>query len=308
MQPRDIQLNRGSKRDGGVNALRSILSERKTIAVPGVFSPSVALLARDAGFRALYFSGAAFSGLLGLPDLGVVTLTEVTQAVGQITSRVDLPLIVDIDTGFGEVVNLARAIHELERVNAAAVQIEDQVMPKRCGHLGGKELIDASEMVKKITAAKVASANDFVVVARTDAASVEGIDSALERAKLYARAGADVIFPEALGTRSEFREFARKIDAPLLANMTEFGKTDCIALSEFSAMGYRIVIFPVTSFRVMMGAVRAALAELARSGTQKRLLKEMMTRAEFYELIDYTGYEKLDASVTRKAARSLDTN
>jgi methylisocitrate lyase len=146
------------------------------------------------------------------------------------------------------------------------------------------------------------------VVARTDAVSVEGIDSALERARLYAKAGADVIFPEALRSRSEFKEFASKIGVPLLANMTEFGKTDYITLSEFSAMGYRLVIFPVTTFRVMMGTVRGALAELARSGTQKRLLKKMMTRAEFYELIDYRGYEKFDASVTRKAARSRDIN
>jgi methylisocitrate lyase len=308
MQPAVIELSRGPKRGSGANMLRKILSGRETIAVPGVFSPSVALLAKEAGFRALYFSGAAFSGLLGLPDLGVVTLTEVTQAVGQITSKVDLPLVVDIDTGFGEVVNLARAVSEMERVNAAAIQIEDQVMPKRCGHLDGKELIDTADMVKKIVAAKKASSYNLVVVARTDAASVEGIDSALERAKLYAKAGADVIFPEALTTRNEFREFARKIDVQLLANMTEFGKTDYITLSEFSAMGYRIVIFPVTAFRVMMGSVRAAFAELARSGTQKRLLKDMMTRGEFYELIDYRSYEKLDASIARKAARSLDIN
>src|SRR5208283_359717 len=179
MQPGDIELSRGPKRGSGANTLRKILSGREAIAVPGVFSPAVALLAEEAGFRALYFSGAAFSGLLGLPDLGVVTLTEVTQAVGQITSKVDLPLVVDIDTGFGEIVNLARAVSEMERVNAAAIQIEDQVMPKRCGHLDGKELIDASDMVKKLIAAKDASTNGLVVVARTDAVSVEGIDSAL---------------------------------------------------------------------------------------------------------------------------------
>ena len=287
---------------------RSFLTERSAIAVPGVFSPSVALLAEEAGFRALYFSGAAFSGLLGLPDLGVVTLSEVAQAVGQITSRVDLPLIVDIDTGFGEVVNLARAVSEMERANAAAVQIEDQIMPKRCGHLDGKELVDADDMAKKVVAAKSAATGDLVIVARTDAVSVEGMDAALERARLYVKAGADVIFPEALRTKSEFREFARKIDVPLLANMTEFGKTDYITLSEFSALGYKFVIFPVTTFRVMMGSVRAALAELRRSGTQKRLLKGMMARDEFYELIDYDAYAQLDASVTRKAARSLDMN
>lgn len=301
-------MNRSSTRASRAKALRAILSKGETIAMPGVFSPSVALLARDAGFRALYFSGAAFSGLLGLPDAGVVTLTEVAQAVGQIASRVDLPLIVDIDTGFGEVLNVRRAVSEMERLNAAGVQIEDQVMPKRCGHLDGKELIDSSKMMEKVIAAKISSQRDLVVIARTDAASVEGIDSALERAKLYVKAGADVIFPEALRTRSEFREFARKIDVPLLANMTEFGKTEYITLSEFSKMGYKVVLFPVTAFRVMMGAVRAALAELARKGTQKGLLNVMMTRSEFYKLIDYDDYERLDTSITRRAARSLDIN
>ena len=297
-----------SRRGGGARALRKILSERKTTAVPGVFSPAVALLAKEAGFRALYFSGAAYSGLLGLPDLGLVTLTETTQAVGQITAKVELPLIVDIDTGFGEALNVSRTVAEMRRANAAAVQIEDQVMPKRCGHLEGKELVDTSTMVEKIIAAKTASPNDIVVVARTDAASVEGIDSALERSRQYVRAGADVIFPEALRNRSEFKEFSRKIEAPLLANMTEFGKTDYISLSEFEEMGYALVIFPATLFRVMMGAVREAMAEIARSGTQKRLLKKMMTRSEFYELIDYPSYDGLDASISRKASRSLDSN
>ncbi|MDA4123326.1 MAG: methylisocitrate lyase [Thaumarchaeota archaeon] len=287
--------------------MRKLLARGETVPIPGVFSPSVALLAEKAGFRALYLSGAAFSGLLGLPDVGMVTSTEVAQAAAQITSRVDLPLIVDIDTGFGEVVNVARTVSEMERVNVAAVQIEDQVMPKRCGHLEGKELVEPEGMVKKVVAARDASRN-IVIVARTDAASVKGIDSAVERARLYVKAGADVIFPEALRTRSEFKEFARKLDAPLLANMTEFGKTEYIAVSEFSKMGYELVIFPVTTFRVMMGSVRAALEELSRNGTQKGLLKEMMTREEFYDLIDYDSYARLDSSVDRKSKRFLDTN
>ncbi len=297
----------GKRGSNGAAALRKLLARGETVPIPGVFSPSVALLAEKAGFRALYLSGAAFSGLLGLPDVGMVTLTEVAQAAAQITSRVDLPLIVDIDTGFGEVVNVARTVSEMERVNAAAVQIEDQVMPKRCGHLEGKELVEPEDMVKKVVAARGASRN-LVIVARTDAASVEGIDSAVERARLYVKAGADVIFPEALRTRSEFREFARKLDAPLLANMTEFGKTEYISVSEFRKMGYELVIFPVTTFRVMMGSVRAALEELGKSGTQKGLLKEMMTREEFHDLIDYDSYAKLDSSVERKSKRLLDTD
>lgn len=297
-----------SKKQGATSSaeeLRGIISQGKTIPVPGVFSPSVALLAEEAGFKALYFSGAAFSGLLGLPDLGIITMTEVAEAVGRITSRVRLPLIVDIDTGFGEVVNVTQTISSMERAGAAAVQIEDQVMPKRCGHLDGKQLVPSDEMAKKIVAAKRASMDGLTIVARTDAVLVEGIDSAVERSKLYLKAGADVIFPEALRNRAEFKEFAKKLDAPLLANMTEFGKTEYITVQEFAEMGYLFVIFPVTTFRVMMGAVRQALSELSSKGTQKRLLKKMMTRDEFYELIDYRSYDEMDASV-QKTVESLD--
>jgi methylisocitrate lyase len=288
--------------------LRKLISGDGCTAVPGVFSPAVALLAEKAGFRALYFSGAAFSGLLGLPDLGVTTLTEVTTAVTQISSRVRLPLIVDVDTGFGEAVNMGRTVAEMERVDAAAIQVEDQVMPKRCGHLEGKQLVSEEEMVKKLIAAREASTRELVIVARTDAASVEGIDAAVERARLYVRAGADVIFPEALRNVSEFREFAEKVKIPLLANMTEFGKTDYIPVSEFEKLGYKLVIFPVTTFRVMMKSVQEALGELAATGTQKGLLKEMIHRDEFYDLIDYRAYEAVDGKTARKAKKILDTN
>ncbi len=276
--------------------------------MPGVFNPAVALLAARAGFKALYFSGAAFSGSLGLPDLGVTTLTEVADAVDQITSRTGLPLIVDVDTGFGEAVNVARTVAELERVNAAAIQIEDQVMPKRCGHLKGKQLVPSEEMVKKLIAAKEAAASGLVIVARTDAASVEGIDAAIARARLYARAGADVIFPEALRNAAEFREFARGVQTPLMANMTEFGKTDYITVPQFQTLGYRLVIFPVTLFRVMMRSAQDALAELALRGTQKRLLNHMMDRREFYRLIDYRIQESLDEKISERAKKLLDTN
>jgi methylisocitrate lyase len=278
------------------------------MAVPGVFSPSVALLAERAGFKAAYLSGAAYSGLLGLPDVGLTTLTEVAGAAGQITTRVSLPLIVDVDTGFGEALNVSRTVTEMERVGVAGIQIEDQVMPKRCGHLDGKQLVDAEEMVKKVIAAREASETGIVIVGRTDAASVEGIDSAIYRARQYLKAGADMIFPEALKGRSEFREFARKVDAPLFANMTEFGKTEYLSVKQFDQLGYKIVTFPVTTFRVMMKAVQRSLSELALKGTQKGFIDDMMERKEFYDLIGYHGYERDDRATASKARRLLDTD
>lgn len=256
----------------------------------------------------LYFSGAAFSGLLGLPDVGLTTLSEVAAAAGQITERVDLPLIVDIDTGFGEALNVARTVSRMERVDVAAVQIEDQVMPKRCGHLEGKQVVETEEMVMKIIAAREASEKGLVIIGRTDAASVEGIDAAVTRARDYLRAGADVIFPEALRNEQEFREFAKKVDAPLLANMTEFGKTEYIPAKRFEKLGYKFVIFPVTTFRVMMKAVEDSLDELARKGTQKGFLEKMMERKEFYNLIGYESYERSDRDTASKARKVMDTD
>jgi methylisocitrate lyase len=289
--------------------LRRLLSGKKTIATPGVFNPAVALLAEEAGFECLYLSGAAFANSMGLPDLGVTTLSEVAEAAARITAAVPLlPLIVDVDTGFGEAVNIGRTVGEMERAGAAAIQIEDQVMPKRCGHLDGKELVEPGEMAKKVISAKAAAKTELVVIARTDAAESEGLDGAVKRAKLYQRAGADVIFPEALRSREEFAEFARKVRGPLLANMTEFGKTPYLSLSDFSGLGegYKLVIFPVTTFRVAMKAMRDALRELSRSGTQKGLLESMMTREEFYELTDYRSVEQADRATARKASTLED--
>jgi methylisocitrate lyase len=286
--------------------LRKLLSGKKTVAVPGVFNPAVALLAQQAGFRCLYLSGGAFAGSMGLPDLGVTTLSELAGAADGIVSVVpSLPLIVDIDTGFGEAVNVTRAVRTMEKVGAAAVQIEDQVMPKRCGHLDGKEVVEPAEMVKKLLAAKVASRRGLVIIARTDAAEVEGIDGAIARARLYKEAGADVIFPEALRSKEEFVEFAKKVDGPLLANMTEFGKTPYLSLDEFSDLGagYKLVIFPVTTFRVAMKAIRDGLRELSRSGTQKGLIEKMMTRDELYDLIGYRSIEREDRATARKASQ-----
>ena len=286
-------------------ALRKLIQGKEILVAPGVFSPVVAKLAEKIGFKALYFSGAGYSGLLALPDLGVTTLSEVVRATREVTSKVDAPLIVDADTGFGEALNVARTVVELKTAGAAAMHIEDQVLPKRCGHLEGKELVDADEMVKKLVTAKEEAGRDMVIIARTDARSVEGLDSAVSRAELYARAGADLIFPEALESREEFAEFRRKIKLPLMANMTEFGKTPYLSAGDFESLGYNLVIFPVTAFRAMMKTVEATLTQLRKEGTQKRMLESLMTRKEFYDLIDYYRYQESDRTALREAKKLM---
>ncbi len=266
------------------------------------------LIAKETGFECMYFSGAAFSNMLGLPDLGVTTLTEITDAVSKITSKVDLPLIVDADTGFGEAVNVSRTVSELEKAGAAAIHIEDQVMPKRCGHLSGKEIVPPEEMMKKIIAAKQATRAGLVIIARTDASAVEGLDSAIKRSKLYIKAGADMIFPDALETKEEFLKFSKEVPVPLIANMTEFGKTPYFTVKQFSEMHYKFVLFPVTAFRAAMKAVEKAFNEIAKKGTQKDILEKLMTRKEFYELSDYYSYERLDKEIARKAKRLTSAN
>lgn len=289
----------------GSNAdeLRSLLKGKHIVVAPGVFNPAVAKVAEKAGFKALYFSGAGFSGQLALPDLGVTTLTEVARAVREITSRVRVPVIADADTGFGEALNVARTVDEMKAAGAAAIHIEDQVLPKRCGHLDGKELVDSDEMVKKVIAAKAEARDGLLVVARTDARTVEGMDAAIDRARSYARAGADMVFPEALESREEFREFRRKIRVPLMANMTEFGRTPYITVGEFEAMGYSVVIFPVTAFRAMMKAVKDTFQTLMEDGTQRRFTRSLMPRQEFYDLIDYYSYDRADREIMKKARR-----
>jgi methylisocitrate lyase len=284
------------------DALRRLIGGRILVA-PGVFSPAVAKLAERAGFRAIYFSGAGFSNLLALPDLGITTLTEVVQATRQITSQVSTPLIVDADTGFGEALNVTRTVREMKAAGAAAIHIEDQVLPKRCGHLEGKELVDVDEMVKKLISAKQAAGRGLLIIARTDARTVEGLDAAIERALVYSNAGADMIFPEALETPDEFREFRRKLRVPLMANMTEFGRTPYMSAKDFEELGYEIVIFPVTAFRAMMKTVKETFAQLKAEGTQKGMLGSLMPRKEFYELIDYYRYEQEDARALRAGKR-----
>lgn len=281
-------------RETQAERLRVLVNGKKIVAAPGVFSPAVAKLAEKIGFESLYFSGAGFSNLLALPDLGITTLSEVARATHEITSQIRVPLIVDADTGFGEALNVARTVAEMKAAGAAAIQIEDQVLPKKCGHLEGKELVDLEEMVKKVISAKEAAGKEVLIIARTDARAVEGLDATIKRAKAYARAGADLIFPEALPKRSDFVEFRRKIKIPLMANMTEFGKTPYMRASEFEDLGYNVVIFPVTAFRAMMKAVEKTLRQLKEKGSQKEILGALMTREEFYQLIDYRKYEDAD--------------
>ncbi len=285
------------------DTLKKLVSGGRIVVAPGVFSPAVAKLAEKLGFKALYFSGAGFSNLLALPDLGITTLSEVARATHDITTQVRVPLIVDADTGFGEALNVARTVGEMKSAGAAAIHIEDQVLPKRCGHLEGKELVDADEMVKKIISARDAAGKDLLIIARTDSRTVEGLDAAIDRALTYSKAGADMIFPEALESRKEFAEFRRKVNLPLMANMTEFGKTPYMEASEFEELGYNVVIFPVTAFRAMMKAVKDTLQRLKSEGTQKGMLDSLMTRKEFYDLIDYYRYERADKRALDAARR-----
>ena len=287
----------------GAAVLRKLLAADEILVAPGVFSPAVARLAEKAGFKAAYLSGAGFSSLMGLPDLGIITLPEVARATREITSQVGIPLIVDADTGFGEALNVARTVKELSAMGAAALHIEDQVLPKKCGHLDGKEVVEVDEMLKKIVSAKEAAGTDMVIIARTDARGVEGLDSAIERARSYSKAGAEMVFPEALQGRAEFVEFRAKVRGPLMANMTEFGKTPYMTAAEFDEMGYDMVIFPVTAFRAMMKAVKDVFGELKARGTQKEIIGSLMTRQEFYELIDYKSYEDADRKAMAAARR-----
>lgn len=275
-----------------------LMGNDQILKIPGVHDAMASLLATKEGFQAIYLSGAAFSASLGMPDLGIITLTELATRTREITRATDLPLLVDIDTGFGSVLHVNRTIQELFDAGAAGVQMEDQDLPKKCGHLNGKKLVSTKEMVQKIIAARTAN-EKMVIVARTDATSVEGFDEAVKRAKAYVDAGADVIFPEALRTEKEFRTFAEAINAPLLANMTEFGKTPYFTAEQFHKWGYKMVIYPVTSLRVTAKAIVLAYKLIQEKGTQKEALDSMQTRAELYELIRYADYEQLDDNIAK---------
>ncbi|MFN2507942.1 MAG: methylisocitrate lyase, partial [Chthoniobacterales bacterium] len=268
--------------------LRQLLRDG-CVAMPGVFNAALGRLVERNGFDALYISGAGLcNATAGVPDIGLLTLTEVAQLAGYVARAVKIPCIVDADTGFGGAENAGRTIQEFERAGLAGCHIEDQEFPKRCGHLPGKTLVSTEEMNEKIAAAAAAKSDpDFLLIARTDARAVESFDRAVERAHSYLTAGADAIFPEALQNEQEFRDFAQAVDAPLLANMTEFGKSPLLALEQLAAFGYRMVIYPQTAFRVSMFAAANMLHDLKSSGTQQQWLNRMQTRQELYDLLDY---------------------
>lgn len=269
---------------------------RGPIAIPGVFNPLIAKMAERTGFQAVYLSGGALSAGNGVPDIGLLTLTEFVQAAQLTAQATTLPLLCDADTGFGEALNVERTVRMFEAAGVAGIHLEDQEMPKRCGHLSGKSVVSAEAMAAKVRAACAARKDkDFVIIARTDAKGVHGFDDAVSRAKLYLAAGADAIFPEAMETREEFERFAKELPgAVLLANMTEFGKSPNLDVATLGAMGYRLVLFPLTAFRVAMKAAEDTLRDLITNGVQTASIPKMQTRAELYDLLGYTGYEARD--------------
>jgi len=277
---------------------RTAVALERPLQIVGTVNAYSALLAERAGFRALYLSGAGVANAsLGLPDLGITHLEDVLIDARRITGRVDLPLLVDIDTGWGHAFNIARAIRELARAGVAAVHLEDQVAAKRCGHRPGKELVSAGEMADRITAAVDARPDpDFVIMARTDAAANEGLEAAIARAQIYLNAGADMIFAEALTSLEQYREFTAAVPVPVLANITEFGQTPLFTVEELRSAGVAMVLYPLSAFRAMSAAARNVYETLRQDGTQQAELKSMQTRTELYDVLDYHAYEqKLDA-------------
>lgn len=270
------------------------------VQLPGAFNALAARAAEKAGFQAVYVSGAGLSNAVyGLPDVGMVSMTEAVSHARAIAAAVSVPVVVDGDTGFGEAMNAARTVREMEAAGVSGIHFEDQVLPKRCGHLDGKELISPDAMAEKIRAACAARSDpDFLIIARTDARGVTSFDDAVDRARRYLDAGADAIFPEAMQTREELAAFADQIKAPLLANMTEFGKTPLLPLSDLRRMGYRMAIYPQTALRVAFKAVTDMLADLRKHGDQSAWIDRMQTRAELYELLDYDGLNKIDAAAS----------
>ncbi len=284
----------------GPKALREEIKKGYVVA-PGVFNGISALIAEKKGFRALYLSGSGVAGAMGLPDLSLTTLTEVADEVRKIVAVSSLPLIVDVDTGFGETINVIRTVRTMESSGASAIHIEDQVMPKKCGHLSGKKVITEMDMVKKIQAAVEARKDpNFLIIARTDARSVEDFDESVRRGNLYLEAGADVVFPEALESKDEFEKYARMVHGPLLANMTEFGRSPLLSAEELGGMGYKIIIFPLTAFRASLLTMEDIYEVLKKEGTQRNIIDRIMTRKKFYEIIGYDDYEKEDQELFKK--------
>ncbi|MCL4345398.1 MAG: methylisocitrate lyase [Candidatus Thermoplasmatota archaeon] len=284
----------------GPAGLRKQLDEGIVVA-PGVYSGVSAIIAEQSGFRAGYLSGSGVAGMMGLPDLGMTTLTEVADESRKITRITRMPLIVDCDTGFGETINVTRTVRMMEEAGVSAIHIEDQVLPKKCGHLNGKQVIPIEDMESKINAAVQARKNpDFLIIARTDSRSVNGLDEAIERSRLYLEAGADCIFTEALESEEEFREMRKKVPGLLLANMTEFGKTPLLSVKQLDEIGYNMVIFPLTSFRGILKKTEEIYRMLLENGTQRDFINEIMSRKRFYEIIGYSEYEAEDFDLSKR--------
>jgi methylisocitrate lyase len=278
-------------------------------AVPGAFNALTAMEIERYGFEALYVSGAALSASRGMPDIGLLSMTEMVTESRQIAATVGIPAIADADTGYGPPLTVMRTVQEFEAAGLAGLQLEDQENPKKCGHLAGKRLVSVSEMARKVAAAVEARRDpDFVIIARTDARAVEGLEGALHRAVAYVQAGADAIFPEALESVDEFRSFAqalmtRGVKVPLMANMTEFGKSPSLTVGELTGLGYSLVLFPVSTLRVAMKAIEGLLTELKRAGTQQGALDQMQTRQELYDLLRYSAYEARDKALKERHGR-----
>jgi methylisocitrate lyase len=278
--------------------IQELIERPEILGVPGAHNGLAGMLAKEAGFEALYISGGAVTATLGLPDLGILTLEELCFVTRMVSRSTDLPLIVDGDTGYGEVLNAMRVVKELEHAGAGAVHIEDQVLPKKCGHLNDKRLITPEDAAAKIGAAKKASSH-ILIIARTDAAAVEGLEGAISRANLYKEAGADIVFPDALPSEDDFRKFADSVPGPKMANMTEFGRTPYFTAEQFQDMGYDIVIWPATSMRVAAGAMQELYAHIKEHGGAEALVEKMPSRAELYEVIGYYDYEALDEGIAK---------
>ncbi|MDH2352242.1 methylisocitrate lyase [Bradyrhizobium sp. SSUT112] len=286
-------------RESAGRRFRDLLKRPGILKLPGAHNGMAALQAKAAGFDALYLSGAAMTASMGLPDLGIIAVDEVAFYVRQIVRAAGLPLLVDADTGYGEALNVMHATRVFEDSGAGALHLEDQILPKKCGHLNDKKIADARDMAAKVAAASKAR-RDLVIIARTDAAASEGLDGAVARAKLYIDAGADAIFPEALNTAEMFRAFAERMPGvPLLANMTEFGKTPFFTAAEFEAMGYAMVIWPVSSLRMANKAQAELYAAISRDGGTHKVVERMQTRAELYATIGLHDYEALDSSIVQ---------
>ena len=277
---------------------RELLAAPEIAQFPGAFTPLSTKLIQEQGFEGVYISGGVLANELGLPDIGLTTLTEVATRAGQIARGTDLPCLVDADTGFGEPMNVARTVQELEDAGLAGCHIEDQFNPKRCGHLDGKSVVDTATATQRIRAAVAARRDpNFVVMARTDIRGVDGFDAAVERAQALAEAGADVIFPEAMADLSEFERMAAALDVPILANMTEFGKSELFTRQQLQDAGVSMIIYPVSLERQAMGAIERLLTTIREDGTQQTQVENMLTRKRLYELVDYTGYNQFDSGV-----------